>query len=499
MMKANFGPAAVKPEAAGVHEISPRRRGGKETQGARGAADAFMALLDASFAGDSAVAAAGGEMISSQPRDIGLPVIDPATKPPAESPPASDPCEPEVADSGLPVPETVPPLPMNAVLDAAFAMAGSKIAATSPPDEIRPGAAEVAPLRHEGRRAAPREPLRQAIAATAPMKSAPQPAAVAPPPVPLRVLGRETFMAAASAGLAVQLAATRPDSAKAPPAKEPRPPASAAQDSKVAAAPDVAAAEELAAPPVPRGRPVEGDMARGAALPDQVTAAAEPAAPPVPRGRPVERDVPRGAVLPDQATAAKPVSDRGVNTPDGAAIAAAPVQQLATAIAETRRMAPPQPAAAAPDTPVTHQSSVVKTLRLQLHPADLGAVTVAMRLSGDAIELRIEAETESAFRLIGRDRQALQALVAQAGYDVGDAQIAVVLRSDDGGLNLLAQPAANPPATPDSSGGTSGMLWGSPRQREDGQATGRQDRDKESADAAIEHPSTDDRRRGLFV
>ncbi len=67
------------------------------------------------------------------------------------------------------------------------------------------------------------------------------------------------------------------------------------------------------------------------------------------------------------------------------------------------------PAAAAP---------VVKILRLELQPADLGTITIRMSLKEDALDIRVEASRSETVRMLQQDQDALARLLTGAGYRV---------------------------------------------------------------------------------
>jgi flagellar hook-length control protein FliK len=58
----------------------------------------------------------------------------------------------------------------------------------------------------------------------------------------------------------------------------------------------------------------------------------------------------------------------------------------------------------------------LRVLNLQLHPADLGAVTVKMRLAGDSLEMELHAEKEETAQLLRHDSERLSALLRGSGY-----------------------------------------------------------------------------------
>lgn len=97
------------------------------------------------------------------------------------------------------------------------------------------------------------------------------------------------------------------------------------------------------------------------------------------------------------------------------------------------------PLFAAAENPAT--GKVVNTLKLQMHPVDLGSVTATLRLTGDQLNVDIRVETGEAYRQLSDDQKGiLKALKAQ-GFAVD--QINVVLVQPD-------QPAAASQSTGNS-------------------------------------------------
>ncbi|VUD74985.1 hypothetical protein MET9862_05622 [Methylobacterium symbioticum] len=58
----------------------------------------------------------------------------------------------------------------------------------------------------------------------------------------------------------------------------------------------------------------------------------------------------------------------------------------------------------------------LRLLTLQLHPADLGAVVVRMRLQDGRLEMNLQASREETADLLRKDREALGELLRGAGY-----------------------------------------------------------------------------------
>lgn len=79
---------------------------------------------------------------------------------------------------------------------------------------------------------------------------------------------------------------------------------------------------------------------------------------------------------------------------------------------------------------VKASESALRILNLQLHPADLGGVTIKMRLAGDRLEMELHVEKEETAQLLRNDSEKLSALLRGSGYrpdtisiHVGDAAL----------------------------------------------------------------------------
>ena len=55
---------------------------------------------------------------------------------------------------------------------------------------------------------------------------------------------------------------------------------------------------------------------------------------------------------------------------------------------------------------------------MQLHPAELGVVTIRIALRNDTLELQIETDRRDTARLVHADRETLSSLLRSAGYSV---------------------------------------------------------------------------------
>jgi len=91
----------------------------------------------------------------------------------------------------------------------------------------------------------------------------------------------------------------------------------------------------------------------------------------------------------------------------------------------------------------------LKVLTIQLHPVELGAVTVRIALKNDALELRIDAGRRETARLLDADRESLSGLLRSAGYSVDALTVRAVEPS-----NATAA-AGSPNSAPQSQSGGS--------------------------------------------
>jgi chemotaxis protein MotD len=71
-------------------------------------------------------------------------------------------------------------------------------------------------------------------------------------------------------------------------------------------------------------------------------------------------------------------------------------------------------------------SPVVKILRIELQPADLGTVTIRMSLKQDALDIRVETSRYDTARLLQRDQDSLAKLLTSAGYRIDGVSIVAV-------------------------------------------------------------------------
>jgi chemotaxis protein MotD len=134
------------------------------------------------------------------------------------------------------------------------------------------------------------------------------------------------------------------------------------------------------------------------------------------------------------------------------------------------------PEVAAPD-PLRTSDKPVRLLTLQLDPPDLGAVTVKMRLAGDAIQIHLSADRYETTQMLRQERGQLADLMQSAGYSFDIASIDHTRTGDAGAGN--GQPQQQPDQRPSqpSMGGGAQFGNGSPeRQSNDAQSGARHGR-----------------------
>ncbi|WP_445502343.1 flagellar hook-length control protein FliK [Microvirga sp. G4-2] len=115
--------------------------------------------------------------------------------------------------------------------------------------------------------------------------------------------------------------------------------------------------------------------------------------------------------------ASNPAQSEGASLPPGT------LQRLASSVRdEVRSMVNEAAEHAAtsdrtfPMLSIKASDGALRILNLQLHPADLGVVTVKMRLAGDSLEMELHTEREETAQLLRHDSEKLSALLRGSGY-----------------------------------------------------------------------------------
>ncbi|WP_414473342.1 flagellar hook-length control protein FliK [Microvirga sp. M2] len=161
---------------------------------------------------------------------------------------------------------------------------------------------------------------------------------------------------------------------------------------------------------------------------------------------PVMQDLPGDGGSGEDVPAAHPIARRASGTPelrneivantakpeDPVSLPAETLHRIASAVRSDLRAisgsAPPQ---SLPGSEAIHSFSIkasesaLRVLHLQLHPADLGSVTIKMRLAGESLEMELHVEREETAQLLRHDSEKLSALLRGSGYrpDVISVQV----------------------------------------------------------------------------
>jgi hypothetical protein len=165
------------------------------------------------------------------------------------------------------------------------------------------------------------------------------------------------------------------------------------------------------------------------------------------------------ATLTPPLTPAYPAGSGGTNAPG--------LSPLASAIVE-------QPSAPA-----------IKTLDIALEPDSLGSVTVKLRLSGERLELKIEASRSETMRLIDRDKDALSTALQSSGYSVDGLEIKVGGSQPTRLHGLDARPDQQFATQSDSQAAATGVSQDRDRSAPDSNAQNRNGQDRNAQD----HPA----------
>ncbi|MCV9998734.1 flagellar hook-length control protein FliK [Pararhizobium sp. YC-54] len=96
--------------------------------------------------------------------------------------------------------------------------------------------------------------------------------------------------------------------------------------------------------------------------------------------------------------------------------------------------------------PLTQASTgkVLNTLKIQMHPIDLGMITATLRLKDDELHVEIKVETGDAFRQLSDDQSAMVKALRAQGFAVD--QVNIVFNASDTSGSSNAQQQAQPQA-----------------------------------------------------
>lgn len=128
-----------------------------------------------------------------------------------------------------------------------------------------------------------------------------------------------------------------------------------------------------------------------------------------------------------------------------------------------------RPASLAPSAGIASTPGVAvptRLLKIELHPAELGAVTASLRLSGDQLSIELKPETHEAHRRLSADSDTIVKSLRGLGFDVD--QVTILQPSIAVAATGRADAAGSPPAAgreqpsfqPGQSGGNGGGAGG---------------------------------------
>jgi flagellar hook-length control protein FliK len=176
------------------------------------------------------------------------------------------------------------------------------------------------------------------------------------------------------------------------------------------------------------------------------------------------------------------------------------LQQLAGAIAQAIESDGAAPLASAADStlvarqPVGHEP--LRIFKIALEPAELGHVTVRLRLTGQTLELRVSADRAETASLLDRDRHLLSRILEASGYSAGDVTVQLTTPAPQPGTltaRATGETQAGAEAAPQfqSNGSADGERY--PSRSQGGHGHSRQEAERDEQDI-------DPRRRGdLYV
>jgi flagellar hook-length control protein FliK len=97
---------------------------------------------------------------------------------------------------------------------------------------------------------------------------------------------------------------------------------------------------------------------------------------------------------------------------------------------------------AAESAPVTGASTgkVLNTLKIQMHPIDLGTVTATLRLKDDELHVELKVETGDAFRQLSDDQNAMVKALRAQGFAVDQVNVVFNAPDSSGGNGAQQQP-----------------------------------------------------------
>jgi chemotaxis protein MotD len=112
--------------------------------------------------------------------------------------------------------------------------------------------------------------------------------------------------------------------------------------------------------------------------------------------------------------------------------------------------------------------TIVHSLKLQMHPGDLGAMTASLRLKGDELSVQVTVETADAYRQLSLDQDQIVKALRDQGFSVDQVtiQLAPAERSADAGNQGNSQGQSFRDGTGQASDGRNGDRPGNEARRQ---------------------------------
>jgi len=174
-------------------------------------------------------------------------------------------------------------------------------------------------------------------------------------------------------------------------------------------------------------------------------------------------------------------------------------ETLATSIADG--LSEKKPLAAAANMPVLaapqHQSAHV--LKIELHPAELGAVTANLKVAGEQLSIEIQVENHEAYRRLSSDSDDLANTLRKLGYDVDRITILQPQTAATPTSRTEAQTSSTHTSSRDQSAAFSSSGQGGNGSGGDGQRSGRNPSHDAYASRDPASPRRDDGRGGIVI
>ncbi len=129
-------------------------------------------------------------------------------------------------------------------------------------------------------------------------------------------------------------------------------------------------------------------------------------------------------------------------------------------------------------------AGVLRVLDLQLKPAELGLVTIRMRLAGDGIEMEIRAQNDDTADLLRHDAEKLSNLLRASGYRPDAITIQSTEASSHDRASFQRPPQGNQTQGHSFDQGGGAGQGNSPRHQDNRHDSGRRDLSKDGKDAS---------------